>query len=233
MYSRFARMPRVPPYFGKVRYDRHVQSLRFPDESDGEFRARAEREGRIARLLVEGCRGNRLVQKLIAEGMWTSERVRRNPTVCVEFEQAIAIGGIGETVAATQSKYWGAGPWIMPLAPDDEFFPERITYFYRENSLYNRRFEQRRRLKELLGQRHRGLVGHAQHRLITKSIFLRDLTQEQTRAIERLLNIAPTDFWRACRGKQFLSLPVRDIQRQLPFDASPAGNVFPTQDGDA
>jgi len=40
----------------------------------------------------------------------------------------------------------------MPLEPDDEFFAYRVTYFYRENSLYNRRFEQRQRLKELLGR---------------------------------------------------------------------------------
>ena len=51
------------------------------------------------------------------------------------------MGGIGETLAATKSKSWGEGPFILPLKPNDWFYAERITYIYRKNSLYNRRFE--------------------------------------------------------------------------------------------
>src|SRR5438105_2315540 len=76
---------------------------------------------------------------------YSVESVLRCPTVRVEYEQAFAIGGIGECLAATSKKTWGAGPQILPLALDDWFYPERITYVFKENSLYNRRFEQRRR----------------------------------------------------------------------------------------
>jgi hypothetical protein len=151
----------------------------------------------------------------LAEGTLTKRECVRNPTVRIEFEQAIAIGGIGETLEATKGKHWGAGPWIMPLETDDDFFPERITYLYRENSVYNRRFEQRKRLKELLGKRFRPLVGEAQCRSISKRIFLRDLTEAQAKAIRSILGIEPGEFWRACKGKTFLELPPRVVQLEL------------------
>jgi hypothetical protein len=49
----------------------------------------------------------------------------------------------------------------MPLLPDEPGSPDRILYVYKPNSLYNRRFLQRRRLKELLGRSHRPLIGRA------------------------------------------------------------------------
>ncbi len=172
-------------------------------------------------MLVEGCLANRCMQQFIADPAlpYTEASVSSDPTVRIEYEQAIAIGGIGETLDATKNKHWGAGPWVMPLERDDDFFPDRITYLYRENSLYNRRFEQRRRLKELLGKRHRPLVEHAQNRYITKAIFLRDLTDTQGHAIRRILSIEPGDFWRACKGKLFLSLPPRLLQLEIDFDS--------------
>ncbi|MCC7422322.1 MAG: hypothetical protein IT428_18750, partial [Planctomycetaceae bacterium] len=127
-----------------------------------------------------------------------------------------AIGGLGEALDATKSKHWGDGPWVMPLRPEDEFFPDRITYLYRENSLYNRRFVQRRRMKELLGRRWRALVGEAKWK--TKTLFLEALTGGQSAAIRRILHVEPPVFWRACQGHQFLDLPRRMIQRELPFD---------------
>jgi len=193
-----------------------MRTLRFAGETDAEFRTRAERAGRIARVLADACLENRLVQRLIAEGRQTISDCVRNPTVRVEFEQAIAIGGVGETLTATKNKHWGSGPWIMPLEAEDEFFPDRITYLYRPNCLYNRRFEQRMRLKELLG-RHRPLVEYAKNRYITKAIFLHRITEEQTAAIRRILGIMPGEFWRACKGKTFLDLPKRAVQLLL-FD---------------
>ncbi|MBN8625194.1 MAG: hypothetical protein J0M17_06885 [Planctomycetes bacterium] len=113
----------------------------------------------FVRALVDGCLGNHRIRQLLAAGELCEEGCRRNPTVRVEFEQAVAIGGIGETLKATKSKFWGAGPSIVPLEPDDDFYSDRITYLFRDNSLYNRRFLQRKRLKELLGKRFRPLVG--------------------------------------------------------------------------
>jgi len=89
--------------------------------------------------------------------------------------KGFAIGDLGSCLSATESKYWGAGPWVMPLEPDDEFFPYRVTYIYRPDSLYNRRFEQRQRLKELLGRRWRPLVEAAKRR--TKTLFIEGLTK--------------------------------------------------------
>jgi hypothetical protein len=58
----------------------------------------------------------------------------------------VVVVSTGESLDATKSKSSGDGPWIMPLEADDTFFDRRITYVYRENSLYNRLFEQRKRL---------------------------------------------------------------------------------------
>ena len=201
-----------------------MRSLRFDGESDQSFRERAERAATLAKILVAACLRNHQVQEMIAEGSVTEEGIRRSPTVRVEFEQAYAIGEIGETLDATKNKSWGDGPWIAPLEPHDTFFEQKITYVYRENSLYNRRFEQRKRLKELLGK-HRPLVELAKTRYITKALFLRDLTEEQAKAIRRILNVVPGDFWRACRGKIFLDLPPRLVQLRLDFEQEDAGDV--------
>lgn len=149
----------------------------------------------------------------------TEESARRSPVVRVEYEQAIAIGDIGSALSATQSKHWGNGPQILPLERDDWFYARFVTYQYRENSLYNRRFEQRRRLKELIGRRWRPLVEQAKR--FTKTIFLRDLTDEQARAIQRILNMEPGEFWRAAKGK-LIELSPRLIQREFDFDDRPA-----------
>jgi len=147
--------------------------------------------------------------------MYSEAAVRQDPVVRIEYEQAITIGGVGECLAATRSKYWGDGPWITPLQADDWFYPHRITYVYRENSLYNRRFEQRRQLKELLGKRYRKLVGTAKWH--TKTVFLRQLTDDQADAVRRILSIEPGIFWRACQGRAFLDLPPRMVQLEFDF----------------
>lgn len=196
-----------------------MRSLRLPGESDDAFRVRAQQAGRIARVLVEACIENRAVQELIADPTlpYTVESVRRHPIVRVEFEQAFAVGGIGECLDATKNKHWGDGPWIMPLQPDDPVSPERILYVYKENSLYNRRFLQRQRLKEMLGREHRRLVGRAMS--MRKKDFLCDATEVETRVIRERVNVSVGDLWRAARGKMFLVLPPRMVQLELDFDA--------------
>lgn len=174
---------------------------------------------RLAQVLIEACLGNKCVQAYLAAPaipFYTEEALKASPIVRVEFEQAIAIGGIGETLDATRSKSWGDGPCILPLQTDDWFYAERVTYLYRENSLYNRRFEQRQRLKELLGRRWRKLVEEAKWH--TKTIFLRDLTTDHARAIRRNVQVEPGDFWRAAQGKTFLNLSPRSIQQEFSFE---------------
>jgi hypothetical protein len=194
-----------------------VHSLRFPGETDADFRRRAERAFRVAKVLVDACLANRCMQRYMADPAlpYSPASVRQSPTVRVEYEQAIAIGDIGSCLSATRNKHWGAGPWLMPLEEDDEFDPRRVTYMYRTNSLYNRRFEQRRRLKELLGRRWRPLVETAKRR--TKGIFLEHLTSEQADAIRRVLAIEPGRFWRVCTGREFIELPPRLVQLELDF----------------
>ena len=147
---------------------------------------------------------------------YSESSVRKNPTVRIEYEQAIAIGGIGETLAATRSKFWGDGPWVMPLEREDVFDPFRITYIYRENSVYNGRFEQRRRLKQLLGRSFRPLVETAKRR--TKSLFLEHVTADEAAAIQRILGIDPGRFWRAAKGREFLELPPRMVQLEFCWE---------------
>ncbi|MBI2806033.1 MAG: hypothetical protein HYX68_13720 [Planctomycetes bacterium] len=132
----------------------------------------------------------------------------------IEYEQAVAIGGIGECLAATSGKSWGNGPQVLPLNVDDWFFPDRITYRFKEGSLYNRRFNQRRRLKKLLSK-NRKLVGDAKSS--TKGDFLKYLTADEAKAIRRILGVGPGEFWRAAHGAVFLALPPELKQGELEF----------------
>lgn len=192
-----------------------MRTLRIPGETDDEFRERAKRAHTVARILVHACLDNDHVKDLLADGVYHIDELQRSPIIRLDFDQAYAIGCLGEMMDATKSKSWGDGPYVLPLEPDDMFFSDRITFVYKENSLYNRRFEQRRRLKELLGE-NRSLVEHAKHRLTTKSRFLTELSNAQRQAIARL-GIDAGDFWRACKGKLFLELPPRLVQKSL-FD---------------
>jgi hypothetical protein len=152
-----------------------TRTLRLPEETDDAFRARAERTARIAGELIDACLRNRCMREFIADPALphSDASVRLAPTVRVEYEQAVVIGDLGSCLSATKSKHWGPGPWVLPLHEDDVFDPLRVTYFYRKNSVYNRRFEQRMRLKELLGRRWRPLVGRAKKRTKTSFFYHR------------------------------------------------------------
>lgn len=59
-------------------------NLRIDGENDDEFRTRAERSGRIARVLVTASLANRCVQEYLADESlpyWTEQAVRNSPTV--------------------------------------------------------------------------------------------------------------------------------------------------------
>jgi hypothetical protein len=196
-----------------------MRELRIPGESDIEFRTRAERAAHYARILADAALANHFVRQFIADPTvpHTEESERCNPTVRVEYEQAIAIGRIGECLRSTRSKCWGDGPHVMPLESDDPVDPFRILYLYKEGSVYNRRFEQRRRMRELLGKGYRSLVTAAKYKHTTKAMFMAGLSDDQVQAISRILGIEPGDFWRAARGRVLLRLPLREIQLNLGF----------------
>ena len=77
----------------------------------------------------------------------------------------------------------------------------------------------RKRMKELLGKRHRHLVEKAKYKRHTKKVFLKSLTDEQASAIRRIFSIEPGMFWRAARGRTYLSLPPRQEQTFFDFMA--------------
>jgi hypothetical protein len=106
-----------------------MRELRMLGESDVEFRVRAERAGRIARILVEAALANDCVRQFIADNRLgiCEQSVRAYPPVRVEYEQAVAIGDLGSCLRTTKSKHWGAGPHVLPLQPDDPVDPGRIV----------------------------------------------------------------------------------------------------------
>lgn len=172
-------------------------------------------------MLIDAALNNFDVQTLIADPQyptWTIEYQQRDPTVRVEYEQAIAIGDVSTCLSATRSKHWGAGPQILPVKPDDPVDPIQILYLFRENSLYNRRYEQRKRMKELLDRNYRKLVEQAKYKRCRKRDFLADISADEANAIRRILKVEPGDFWRAAKGKIFIELPPRLIQTEFDFD---------------
>ena len=149
-------------------------------------------------------------------GIWTVEGVTRHPTVRVVFEHAEVIGGSGESLAAAQHKNFGRFLGIEPLRPEDSVHPCRILFVYQASSPYNRRVEQRRHLKRLLGRQYRTLVTKAARS--TKQDFLKyDLTPDGAGAILRRLKLDPSRFWRVAKGREFLDLPT-PLRQLLLFD---------------
>jgi hypothetical protein len=51
----------------------------------------------------------------------------------------------------------------------------------------------------------------------TKKEFVAEVTQAESRAVQQCLNVGVGDLWRAVRGKLFLTLPPRIVQRELEF----------------
>jgi len=185
--------------------------------------AEAERTARIARVLVDAALANHDIQFYLADPrpprLWTIDSVRRNPTVRVEWNDAIAIGGIGESLAAARHKNWGEFIGVLPLRPDDPVGWSRILYLYKPSSPYNRRVEQRKALKRILGRKHRKLVTQAM--TSTKREFLTHwLTEAGAHIIKRRLRLDPGQFWRAAKGRMLIVLPEPPTQLLL-FENNP------------
>jgi len=178
----------------------------------------AERIARIAHVLINAALANRDIQAYLADprppSLWTIDSVRRNPTCRVEWEHALIIGGVGESLAAARHKNWGNFIGVLPLGPDDPVHWCRILYLYKASSPYNRRVEQRKALKRILGRTHRKLVTQAMSS--TKQEFLTHwLTEAGAYIIKRRLDLDPGRFWRAVKGREFLHLPKPPVQSLL------------------
>lgn len=173
---------------------------------------------RVARALTDAVFANADVQAHLRDlnppKLWTVDGVRRNPSSRVEFEHTTVIGGIAESLSAAKNKSWGRLLGVFPLKPDDPVYWCRVLFIYKSTSPYNRRFEQRRELKRLLGRRHRSLATHAAR--ATKRDFLtRYLTEDGIQAIRRRLGMTPGWFWRVAKGKEFIDLPKARVQLSL------------------
>lgn len=190
--------------------------LRLPGESVASFLARAEQAAKIARVLIDACLRNECVRILIDETefpSYTEEYFRESPIVQIDYEEAYAIAAIDDGLSATRRKRWGDGPWILPLSKDEYVDPYFITYCYKPNSKRRQPFEQRQRMKELLGRKHRALVKLAQRN--TKTRFLEQLDEVGVHAIAARLKLDPGTFWRAAKGTVFPALPLKPKQLEL------------------
>lgn len=191
-------------------------SGRLPGETDSEFAQRIERLATAIPIVISACFRNKCVQDLIDDERYphcSYESFRESPVVRVDYEEAFAVAPIIDGLSATRRKKWGDGPWILPLSVHDYVDPFFVTYHYKANSKRRQRYEQRERLKELLGKQHRKLVRIAQRN--TKQRFFESVNDEQTQVIELRTTLDATRFWRACRGTHFYELPPREVQRLL------------------
>lgn len=195
-----------------------TRSLRFPNELDSEFIDRVERAADVARLLINACLENNSVKELVADDrypLYTAAGFQESPIVLIDYEEAYAVSSIDDGLSATAKKRWGEGPWILPLPPDEYVDPYFITYSYKPNSKRRIRFEQRQRMKELLGRNHRSLVKVAQRN--TKRKFLSELDEASRTAINTRLKLDPGKFWQAAKGSKIVPLPLKPKQLML-FD---------------
>lgn len=196
-------------------------TIQLPAETQQQLRTRIERTAQIAKLLVSACLDNHDVRRLIADPdeLQTEEALIGDPIVRIDYEEAFAISSIGEGLAMTEGKHWGRGPQILPLEPDDPVNGRHILYTFKPNSRYNRRFEQRQRMKEMLGSEYRRLVERAKYGRHSLKVFLANLREDEALAIRRVFEVEPNVFRRAARGKLFLDLPVADEQTYFDFMA--------------
>jgi len=175
------------------------------------------RLARVANVLIDAALANRDIQVHLADPrppcLWTIEGVRRNPTCRVEWDHAVVIGGIGESIAAGRHKSWGSFIGVLPLEPEDPVHWCRILFLYKASSPYNRRVEQRHALKRILGRKNRPLVTQAARS--TKRDFLAALTEAGAYVIKRRLHVDPGQFWRAAKGHEILDLPTPPVQLLL------------------
>lgn len=171
-------------------------------------------------MLIDAALANHDIQAHLVDPLpprlWTNEGIRRNPTCRVEWEHAVVIGGIGESLAAARHKSWGPFIGVLPLKPDDPVQWCRILYLCKASSPYNRRVEQRHALKWILGRQHRPLVALATRS--TKRNFPASLSELGGFVIQRRLGLKPVQFWRAAKGLDSLDLPKPPVQLLLFSD---------------
>src|SRR3954447_7955224 len=143
---------------------------------------------------VEACLANEAVSWYLANGLtgWSEVSLKTSPIVRVEFDHAFVLGRLGESLSAARSKAWGEFRSIQPLDPRDPIDPMRVVYAFKETAPYQRRFEQRGRLRRMLGKHYAPLVLRALRS--TKGEFTRGLTEDESARVRARTGLGPGRF---------------------------------------
>ena len=125
--------------------------------------------------------------------------------MCVEYEHTLVISGIGEGLSIGKGKNWGLIVGVFPLEPADPVHPSRVLYLFKDSNPYQRRFDQRRYMRERLRA----------GRLVTRALrsrlgaFVPMLTAADVALIKDRLGLDPREFWRAAKGRAVLAIPTQ------------------------
>jgi DNA-binding XRE family transcriptional regulator len=112
---------------------------------------------------VAACLANEHISRYLGEQRpgWSRPSLEASPIVRVEFEHAFVLGRLGESLCAARHKAWGNFLGVRPLEAEDPVHPSRIVYAFKAAAPYQRRFEQRCRLRRMLGKEYARLVPRA------------------------------------------------------------------------
>jgi hypothetical protein len=135
--------------------------------------------------------------------------------VRVEFEHAFVLGRLGESLCAARHKAWGDFLGVRPLEVKDPVHPSRIVYAFKAAAPYQRRFEQRGRLRRMLGKEYALLVPRAMG--TGKAEFLASLSEDEAARVRARTGLEPGRFWRAVKGRELIRWPQSPRQLTL-FD---------------
>jgi hypothetical protein len=174
---------------------------------------------------VEACLENECVKSYLADGRtgWCRESLQVGPVVRVEFEHALVLGQLSESFSIARQKAWGEFLGVRPLDPRDPIDPVRVVFVFKDSATYQKRFEQRVRLRRKLGKDYAPLVLRALRS--GKGEFLAGLTEDESARIRARTELEPGRFWRAAKGREFITWP--EPLRQLTLfdhDETPTGS---------
>ncbi len=142
---------------------------------------------------------------------WSRTSLEASPIVWVEFQHAVVLGRLGESLCAARHKAWGEFLGVRPLETRDPVHPSRVAYAFKATAPYQRRFEQRRRLRRMLGKEYSKLVPRAMG--AKKAEFLAALSEHEAVRVRARTGLGPGRFWRVVKGREFVAWP--ESPRQL------------------
>jgi hypothetical protein len=162
---------------------------------------------------VAACLVNEHISRYLTDRRpgWCRPSLEASPIVRVEFEHTFVLGRLGESLCAARHKAWGNFLGVRPLEALDPVHPSRIVYAFKAAAPYQRRFEQRRRLRRMLGKEYAPLVPRAMG--AGKTAFLASLSEDEAALVRARTGLEPGRFWRAVKGRELIRWP--EPPRQL------------------